>query len=140
MPAVVPIYSKHAGCVLRLLNRTDYYVWLYQKNLWLFMFEMHLISGITEGVAGVRTAPQATRWKTGPLSSLYFGTILLVSVDCFFACLGVFSGDFVFFNCRSIPDLLLFLTYFLSVGQWAPFSYVSLWLKPLVTSLHLIKA
>jgi len=32
------LYSKHAGCVLRLLNRIDCYVWLYQKNLWLFMF------------------------------------------------------------------------------------------------------
>ena len=34
----------HAGCVLR----TDCDVWLYQKNFWLFMLEMHLISGITD--------------------------------------------------------------------------------------------
>jgi len=40
--------QKHIGCVLRLLNRADCYVWLYQKNLWLFMFEMHLISGTTD--------------------------------------------------------------------------------------------
>jgi len=50
-------------------------------------------------------------------------TILLVSVDfCFFAFFGVFSSDFGFLYSRSIPDLLLFLNYFLSVGQWAPFS------------------
>jgi len=48
------IYSKPAGCVLRMLNRTDCYVWLCQKNLCLFMFEMHLISGITHG------------WQAGP--------------------------------------------------------------------------
>ena len=59
---------------------------------------------------------------------------------CFFAFFGVFSGDFGFLYCRSMPDLLLLLNYFLSVGQWAPFSSVSPWLKPLVTSLHLIKA
>jgi len=53
MPTIGSIYSKHAGCVMRLLNRTDCYVWFYQKNLWLFMFEMHLISGITDWVAGV---------------------------------------------------------------------------------------
>ena len=68
-------------------------------------------------------------------------TILLVSVDCcVFAFFGVFSGDFGFLHSRSIPDMLLFLKYFLSFSQWAPFSYVSPWLKPLVTSLHLIKA
>jgi len=48
MPTIVSIYSKHVGCVLRLLNSTDWFVWLSQKtNLWLLMFEMHLISGIT---------------------------------------------------------------------------------------------
>jgi len=51
----------------------------------------------------------------------------------------VFSGDFGFLESRSIPDLLLFLKLF-SASQWAPFSYVFPWLKPLVTSLHLIKA
>jgi len=50
------------------------------------------------------------------------------------------SGDFGFLYSRSIPDLLSFLKYFLIVSQWGPFSYVSPWLKPLVTSLHLIKA
>jgi len=52
MLTIVSIYSKYAGCVLRLLNRTDCHVWLYQKNLWLFMFKMHLISGITDGWQG----------------------------------------------------------------------------------------
>jgi len=32
MPSIVLIYSKHTGCVPHLLNRTDCYVWLYQKN------------------------------------------------------------------------------------------------------------
>jgi len=34
MPAIVSVCSKHAGFVLRFLNRTDCYVWLCQKNLW----------------------------------------------------------------------------------------------------------
>jgi len=35
MPTIVSIYSKHAGCVLCF----------WRKNLWLFVFEMHLIKG-----------------------------------------------------------------------------------------------
>ena len=138
IPTIVSIYSKPAGCVLRLLNRTDCDVWLYQKNLWLFMLEMHLISGINDEPP----PPAKLNVNTGPLPSLYFVfTILLVSVDCcFFAFFGVFSGDFGFLYSRSIPSLLLFLNYYLSVSQWVPFSKVSPWLKPLVTSLHLIKA
>jgi len=70
-------------------------------------------------MAGVPTPPPGAY----PLCILVF-TILLVSVDCyFFAFFGVFSGDdFGFLYSHSIPDLLLFLSYFLSVGQWAPFS------------------
>ena len=68
MPTIVSIYSQHAGCVLRLLNRSDCYVWLYQKNLWVFMFEMHLISGITDGWP----PPAKLNVKTGPLPNLYF--------------------------------------------------------------------
>jgi len=40
----------------------------------------------------------------------------------FFAFFGVFSGDFGYLYSRSIPDLLLFLNYFLSASQWASFS------------------
>jgi len=72
-------------------------------------------------VAGVRSAPPTkTNVNAGPLSSLYFGIYCyLVSVDwCFVAFFAVFSDDFVFF-IPSIPDLLLFLEYFLSVSQWA---------------------
>ena len=59
----------------------------------------------------------------GPQDSILLFTILLVSVDCcFFAFFGVFSNDFGFLCSRSIPDLLLFLNYFLSVDQWASFS------------------
>jgi len=31
MPTIVSICSKHAGCVLRWLNLTDCYVWLFQN-------------------------------------------------------------------------------------------------------------
>jgi len=88
------------------------------------MFEMHLISGITDGWQGCETPPSAKlNVKTGPRANLHFGAILLVSVDCCFcAFFGVFSGDFGFLYCCSIPDLLFFLNYFLSVGQWAPLS------------------
>ena len=60
---------------LRLLNHTDCYVWLHQKNLWLFfMFEMHLVSGITDGWQGCEPHPPTKlNVKTRPLPSLYFG-------------------------------------------------------------------
>jgi len=92
------------------------------------MFELHLINGITDGWQGCEMPPLCqAKCKNRALPSLYFGicvfTILLVSVDCcFFAFFGVFSGDFGFLYSRSILDLLLFLNYFLSVNQWAPFS------------------
>jgi len=54
---------------------------------------------------------------------MFLFTILLVSVDCYlFAFFGVISADFVFLYSRSVPDVLLFLNYFLSVSQWALFS------------------
>jgi len=47
-----------------------FYVWLYQKKLWLFMFEMHLISGITDGWQGCEPPPPAKlNVKTGTLPS-----------------------------------------------------------------------
>ena len=46
---------------------------LYQKNLWLFMFEMHLISGITSGWQVCQPPPAKLNVKTGPLPWLYFG-------------------------------------------------------------------
>ena len=75
MPSIVSIYLMHAGCVLHLLNRTDCYVWLYQKNLWMFMLEMHLISGKTDGWQGCKPhrPPAKRNVTTGPLPSLYFG-------------------------------------------------------------------
>ena len=73
MPTIVSIYSQHAGCVLRLLNRTDCDVWLCQKNLWLFMFEMRLISGITDEPPPPPPPLAKLNVKTGPLRSLYFG-------------------------------------------------------------------
>jgi len=68
------------------------------------MFEMHLISGITDGWQGCEPPhPAKLNVKTGPLPSLHLGfTILLVSVDCcFFAFFEVFSGDFVYLHSRS---------------------------------------
>ena len=74
----------------------------------------------------MRTSPPGKlNAKTGPLPSLSFAlvfTILLVSVGCFFAFFGVFSGDFGFLYSCSIPDSLLILDFFLNVGHWAPFS------------------
>jgi len=85
------------------------------------MFEMRLISGITDEPP---RPPAKLNVKTGPLRSLYFG--IYYSFDfsrlLFFAFFGVFSGDFGFLYSRSIPSLQLFLNYFLSVSQWAPFS------------------
>ena len=94
MPTIVSIHSKHAGCVLRLLNRTDCYVWLYQKILWLFMFEMHLISGIPDGWQGCKP-PAKLNIKTGPLPNLYFGIYYSFGFSrllFFFAFFGVFSN------------------------------------------------
>ena len=73
MPTIVSICLKHAGCVLRLLNRTDCYMWLYQM-LCLFMFEMHLVSGITDGWQGCEPpSPAKLNVKARPLPSVYIG-------------------------------------------------------------------
>jgi len=83
------------------------------------MFEIHLISGITDGWQGCEPSPAKLNVKTGSyLGFILIFAILLVSVDCcFFEFFGVFSGDFGFLYSRSIPDLLLFLKYFLSLSQ-----------------------
>jgi len=62
--------------------------------------------------------------KTGLLRSLYFGIYYSFSFSrlLFFAFFGVFSGDFGLLYSCSIPGLLFFLNYFLSVSQWAPFT------------------
>jgi len=84
------------------------------------------------GGSGTAPPPAKRNVKTRPLPSLYFG--ICYSFDfsrlLFFAFFGVFSSDFGFLYSRSIPNLLLFLHCFLSVGQWAPFSLLSRWLKP----------
>jgi len=88
------------------------------------MFEMHLISGITNGWQGCEPPPAKLNVNTGPyLACISVFTNLLVSTDCcFFAFFGVFAGDFGFLYSCSIPGLLLFLICFLSVSQWASFS------------------
>jgi len=43
-----------------------------RKNLWLFVFEMHLISDVTDGEAGVQSAPSGKlNVKTKPPPSFY---------------------------------------------------------------------
>jgi len=82
-------------------------------------------------VAGMRNEPPPcqTKWKTGLQPSAF--AILLISIECcLFAFHRLFSSDFGFLCSRSIPNLLLFLHYFLGVGQRALFSQVSPWLKP----------
>ena len=90
------------------------------KNLWLFMFEMHLISGITDEPP---RPPCQAKCKNRALRSLYFGIYYSFGFSrLFFAFFGVFSGDLGFLYSCSIPGLLSLLNYFLSVSQWAPFS------------------
>ena len=128
MPAIVSIHSKHAGCVCWIVPIVTFDS---IKRTCGCLFEMHLISGITDGCEPHRP-PAKRNVKTRPLPScILVFAILLISVDCcFFAFFGVFSSDFGFLYSRSIPNLLFFLHYFLSVGQWVPFSQVSPWLKP----------
>jgi len=83
------------------------------------MFEMHLISGITNEPP----PPGQAKFKIGPLRSLYFSIYYSFGFSrLFFAFLEVFFGDFGFLCSCSIPGLLSFLNYFLSVSQWEPFS------------------
>jgi len=82
------------------------------------------VAQLTSG-RGANRPPAKLNVKTGPLPSLYFGVIYYsfgFSRLFFFCVFGVFSGDFVFLHSRSIPDLLLFLNYFLGVSQWVSFS------------------
>jgi len=107
-----------------LLNRADCYVWLYLKNLWQFVFKMYLIIGITDGWQSCEPPPPLPTYckckNRAPILVLLYS--LGFSRLLFFAIFGVFSSDFGFLYCRSITDFLLFFNYFLSVGQWAPFS------------------
>jgi len=72
-----------------------------------------------------RTAPAPLaklNIKTGSLRSLYFGIYYSFGFSrlLFFAFFGVFSGDFGFLYSCSMPGLLLFLNYFLSVSSGLP--------------------
>jgi len=113
-----------ASCVCWIVGLLIVTLWLYQKNLWLFMFEMHLISGITDWWQGCESPPPVKlNIKNGPLPILYIGIYYSFGFSRYFFCVfGVFSGIFRFLYSRSIPDLLLFLNNFLSDSQWAPFS------------------
>jgi len=65
--------------------------------------------------------PAKLNVKTGSQPSLYLNIYYSFGFSrlLFFR---VFSSDFGFLYSRSIPDLLLLLNYFLSVGQWTRFS------------------
>ena len=74
MPTISSIYSKHAGCVLRLLNRTDCYVValsteLVAVHVWNAPDQWHnwRVAG------GTNRPPVKLNVNTGPLHSLYFG-------------------------------------------------------------------
>jgi len=77
------------------------------KELLAVIFEMHLVSDITNGWQGCEPpSPAKLNVKAGPLPSLYFGICYFFdfSILLFFAFFGVFSGDFGFLYSRSIPD------------------------------------
>ena len=103
MPTIVSVYSKHAVCVLHLLNRTGCYVWLYPKNLRLFVFEMHLISGITDEWQGCEPPPPLAKLNvnTGPVPSLCFGIYYSFGFSrlLLFSC---FSGFIPMISCICI--------------------------------------
>jgi len=64
------------------------------------MFDMHLVSDITDGWQGCEPPPPPAKpnVKTGRLPILYFGIYYSFGFRrlLFFAFLGVFSGDFCF--------------------------------------------
>jgi len=73
------------------------------------MFEMHLISGITDGWQGCEShSPAKINVKSGPVPSLYFG--IYYSFDfsrlLFFTFVGVFLGDFGF--CIAVQYLICY--------------------------------
>jgi len=90
------------------------------------MLEMHLISGPADGWQGCEPPlpPSKLNVRTEPLPSLYFGIYYSFGFSrlLFFCVFGVFSADSGCLHGRSIPDLLLFLNYFLGVSQWVSFS------------------
>jgi len=66
------------------------------KELWLFMFEMRMISGTTDGWQGCKPPPPKLNVKTAPyLACILVFTILLVSVDVVYC---VFRGVFPWFR------------------------------------------
>jgi len=69
------IHSKHVGCFLCLLNRTHCYVWIRRKNLWPFVFEMHLME--TQDCSDV-----CRKFSWGFHSVVYSGHLYLVSAIC----------------------------------------------------------
>ena len=74
----------------------------------------------------MRTAPPyQAKCKNQTPTSLYFGIYYSFGFSSllFSYFFGVFSGDSGFLFSRSLPDLLLFLNYFLSVSQFPSAKY-----------------
>ena len=67
-----------------------------KRTSWLFMFEMHLTSGITDRWQGCEPLPPTKLdAKTGPLHNLYFGIYCSFDFSSFFSfseCFPVISG------------------------------------------------
>ena len=86
-----------ASCVCWIVGLLIVTLWLYQKNLWLFMFEMHLISGITDWWQGCESPPPVKlNIKNGPLPILYIGIYYSFGFSRYFfafsECFPVYSG------------------------------------------------
>jgi len=116
----------HKACLLRLLNRTDCYVWISRKKLRLFVFEVDLINSVTDKAGrGVRTAPLVKlNVKIAPPPSLYFGIYGYFGFGkLLLFC--IFRSAFRFYYSRPHLHSLLFLNFLQSFAQWVPFSKTS---------------
>jgi len=93
------------------------------------------------GIQRCEPPPCQAEYKNRDPLSLYFGIQYCfgsqeVVVFCVFRkFFGLLSGDFGFYYRNPHPDTFSFLNFFLSIGNWAPFCYVSSWLKPLVSPM-----
>jgi len=124
IPTIVSIYSEARWLCPMFAESYQLLCVTLSKNLWLFMFEMHLIHGITDGWQGCESPPPAKlNVKPGPgphLASILVFTILLISVDC---CLFRFSECFpVISGFCTVVQYRICYCFSIIGSQWAPFS------------------